>query len=625
MTSKIQAVCRLCSKSAQYAFSKEILGQYNVGYFKCTYCKSLQTEYPYWLDEAYGVGAEKFDAGKATRTLENFFLLPSLLQLLGVPPKSICVDWGAGGGLLTRLLRDVGYDVFSYDPHIASEFSHGFLWKNQTNTVKALLAFEVVEHFSIPSSEWASFFNLSPEFLIVSTEIYQDQDDSWSYLAPESGRHIFFYSDIALALIASEYGYTAYNTGRYKLFCKNALAGEALSALNDWSNRQALNIESGFKYWRSNPYFHAVADQAQIKAGHYRQSHDAFVAVDMIFFQINNSGIARVWETLLRIWSETELSKILLVLDRGNTAPRLPGLRYLEIPSFTNAEDDERMLEEICQKNGIRIFLSSYYTKPSSTPSIAVIYDMIPEKLGFDLRNVAWKLKHDAIRHASGHICISHNTAADLSEYFSLDLENIKVAHCGVDGNFQPATLQELEFTKSKYGIKKPYFLIVGERGGYKNAGIVFSALKLLPNPSEYQIVCIGGRRELEEQFKKRSLGLDVLLFRVENDEIHSIYSGAVALVYPSLYEGFGLPVVEAFSCGCPVLTCRSGSIPEIAGEDVLYFDPNNAHELSLALESVQRPAIREKLVDGGLRRSRNFSWKMMAKTVADYVLEMAK
>jgi glycosyltransferase involved in cell wall biosynthesis len=245
---------------------------------------------------------------------------------------------------------------------------------------------------------------------------------------------------------------------------------------------------------------------------------------------------------------------------------------------------------------------------------------MIPEKLGFDLSSVAWKLKHDAIRQAKGHICISHNTASDLSEYFSLSLDDIKVAHCGVDGNFRPATFQELEFIKSKYDIRKPYFLVVGERGGYKNAGVVFSALKLLPNPAEYQIVCIGGRRELEEEFKESASGLDILLFRVENDEIHSIYSGAIALVYPSLYEGFGLPVIEAFSCGCPVITCRSGSIPEIAGENVLYFEPTNAHDLALGLETVQEAAARKKLVDGGLRRSRHFSWDKMADSIADYV-----
>jgi glycosyltransferase involved in cell wall biosynthesis len=404
------------------------------------------------------------------------------------------------------------------------------------------------------------------------------------------------------------------------LFCRNPLEGEALTALNDWSNRHELNIESGFKYWRSNQYFHALSDQAQIKASHQRWTHDEFVAIDMIFFQLNNSGIARVWETLLRIWSQTEISKKLFVLDRGNTAPRLPGLRYLDIPSFTNAEDDEQMLEEVCQKHGIALFLSTYYTRPSSTPSIAFIYDMIPEKLGFDLSSVAWKLKHDAIRQAKGHICISHNTASDLSEYFSLSLDDIKVAHCGVDGNFRPATFQELEFIKSKYDIRKPYFLVVGERGGYKNAGVVFSALKLLPNPAEYQIVCIGGRRELEEEFKESASGLDILLFRVENDEIHSIYSGAIALVYPSLYEGFGLPVIEAFSCGCPVITCRSGSIPEIAGENVLYFEPTNAHDLALGLETVQEAAARKKLVDGGLRRSRHFSWDKMADSIADYV-----
>ena len=97
----ITTKCRLCEKLCSYQFSKQILGKYDISYFECTHCQSLQTEEPYWLDEAYGEEAEKYDTGKASRTLENFFTLPSLFNLLKIDIIKPSLDWGGGGGLLS--------------------------------------------------------------------------------------------------------------------------------------------------------------------------------------------------------------------------------------------------------------------------------------------------------------------------------------------------------------------------------------------------------------------------------------------------------------------------------------------------------------------------------------------
>jgi glycosyltransferase involved in cell wall biosynthesis len=616
----ITTTCRLCKHVSTFQFFKKILGKYDIAYFECSHCQSLQTDNPYWLDEAYGEDAEKFDTGKASRTLENFFNLPSLFNYLNIDKMQLSVDWGGGGGLLTRLLRDTGHNFCCYDLHFKSEFAQGFKWDKQAVKAYVITAFEVVEHFADPTTEWLKIFELNPEFVIFSTEIYRKQREEWFYLSPDNGQHIFFYSETALSLIAQRFEYTFYNIGSYFLFCKVPLLSSQIESLVSWPNqRKDLQLESFITWW-SQPFRYAIQDYEFLAS---RQSHterQGFVVIDMVFFQLNNSGIARLWESLITHWSKTTFGRMLIILDRAKTAPRIEGVRYIDIPSynFEQKSADSRMLEKICEENHASVFLSTYYTRPETTPSLLMIYDMIPELMGFDLTQAMWKLKHDAIRHASALISISHNTANDLANYFSLDIKKINIAHCGVDNNFKPSSASEIRTVQIKYGINKPYFLFVGERAGYKNAGLLFSAMQVLPDSNNYQIVCLGGNRQMEPEYLPLIKGLDVLMFRVDNSEINAIYSGALALVYPSMYEGFGLPVIEAMACGCPVITCRGGSIPEVAGEDVIYINANNSTEAVTAMLAVQSSEIREYLIKSGLHRASLFSWSKMAMAVQD-------
>jgi glycosyltransferase involved in cell wall biosynthesis len=619
--------CRLCGGIAQYRFSKVLLNKYTVAYFECGYCHSLQTEAPYWLDEAYSEQAEKFDTGKASRTLENFLLLPSLYDLLGVDRDKLFVDWGGGSGLLTRLLRDVGFNYYCYDLYSKSEFAQGFLWQQpQRQDVTLISAFEVVEHFPKPATEWEAVFNLNPDFFICSTDIYNGQGEDWFYLSPENGQHIFFYSAFALALIAGRFNYTAYPIGSYLLFCKQPLNTSTLSRLGSWAPRRRENQLQAFMGWLSQPFRYAIRDHETLALGLRAHQANETIVIDMVFFQLNRSGIARLWETLLRIWAQTPFGKRLLLLDRAHTSPRIDGLRYLDVApyDYANTDADCANLERICREHGASLFLSTYYSRPLTMPALLMIYDMIPELLGFDLNSPMWREKHLAIKGAARFVCISKNTAADLARYCSINHEKIAVAHCGVDSNFVPATEQQNQTFQDKYGITRPYFLIVGERGSYKNAGLLFSSIHLLPNYQDYQIVCLGGRPQMEPEYLPLIADLDVIMLRATNEEMHCAYSGAIALVYPSMYEGFGLPVVEAMACGCPVITCPGGSIPEIAGNDVLYISPGSTEEMAAALQLVQQADVRQRLVSAGLIRARGYSWKKMADAVQAAVEETA-
>jgi FkbM family methyltransferase len=353
------------------------------------------------------------------------------------------------------------------------------------------------------------------------------------------------------------------------------------------------------------------------------------VIVDGVFFQLNNTGIARVWNSLLEEWVISGFAKQVLVLDRAGSAPKINGVPYrtVEAYNYGATDADRQILQQICDEEGADIFISTYYTTPLSTPSVFMGYDMIPEVIGKNLDNEPmWREKHYGIKHASAYITISKNTAYDLAGCFPhISPSNITVAHCGVKTNLFPANSQEISAFQSKYGISKPYFLLVGDRSGwcgYKNGILFFEAFAQLANKHDFEIVCTGGAPTIEEDFLQYTSGVQVHKLYLTDEELRVAYSGAVVLVYPSLYEGFGMPVIEAMACGCPVIASKRASIPEVAGTAALYISGFDVSELVNALQEVQKPELRNQLISAGLEQAKKFSWSKMAEIVREALLQ---
>jgi len=208
--------CRLCGAATTGCFVLPVLGKYQVEYRRCIRCGSLQTEKPYWLDEAYAHNLSHLDTGAAQRNFSNLAACYALAKLFGLKNA---VDVGGGDGLLCRLLRDYGINCFVKDKYAAPNYAQGFT-EPDFAVPDLVIASELLEHLANPAAELGAIFDAGPTALLVTTAIYSGQGPDWWYLAPESGQHVFFYSKTGVELIARNYGYRLLMSGGYLLFIR---------------------------------------------------------------------------------------------------------------------------------------------------------------------------------------------------------------------------------------------------------------------------------------------------------------------------------------------------------------------------------------------------------------------
>ena len=617
--------CRLCRAPVQRLFDKLVLGRHTVSYHRCMGCGALQTDSPTWLDEAYAGSAELYDTGKASRTLVNFLALPPLLAILGVRKTDMAVDFGGGTGLLARLMRYVSYNFHSFDKFGSSEFMGGYVWEGIDHPCRLVTLFEVAEHFANPAEEWQRLFVCDPDWVIGSTSLFNGQGADWPYLSCESGQHVFFYSTDALNYVAHKAGRFAYNLGMYFLITRTPLEEITLAAIKNWAEQLYPACQASFESWARGPYRHASADNAEVTAYARLRQSGKKIAIDGTFFRYA-TGISRVWKSLLAQWSASGLAPSLVVIDRGRTAPRLPGIRYVEAPlyDYANAEQDRAMLQGLCDQESVGLFISTYYTIPLTTPSALMLLDMIPEVMGFDLSNLQWVAKRQAIEYAQAFVSISHSTERDLARFYPHVQTPVKaVAHCGCD--FRPAAASSVSDFKARHGISKPYFLISGGRSDYKNATLFFQAFAhFAERRGDYAVVCTNANQPLESEFAAHVGTADIHMLVLSDTDLQCAYSGALALAYPSRYEGFGLPVAEAMACACPVITCRNSSLIEVGGDAVVYVDPDNVDAMYQALLTVLITDTRADLIARGLKQAESFSWAKMACEVGQHLATWA-
>jgi glycosyltransferase involved in cell wall biosynthesis len=232
-----------------------------------------------------------------------------------------------------------------------------------------------------------------------------------------------------------------------------------------------------------------------------------------------------------------------------------------------------------------------------------------------------------AVKVADAIVAVSRYTASDISRLLDVDPRKVRVIPNGVDPSFGPVVNQaRLEAWRDSHGVDRPYILYGGAFEPRKNLPLLVEAFSRLRGDHDILLVLLGARGWLFEPTFERiaSLGLTDYVRVLEDqprDEWALAYSGAAVAVTPSLYEGFGLPVLEAMACGAPVVSSNASALPEVVGEAGLLFESGNVDALELALRKVlEDSSVAGRLRTAGLARASEFSWaRAAASTLAIY------
>jgi glycosyltransferase involved in cell wall biosynthesis len=254
-------------------------------------------------------------------------------------------------------------------------------------------------------------------------------------------------------------------------------------------------------------------------------------------------------------------------------------------------------------------------------PVVLTVHDMIHEIFAaqMDPENQYARTKQTAVLAADRIICVSENTKKDLLERCPVSEDKIQVIHLASEIDASLSFGDEAVPTQ-------PYYLYVGSRNpNYKNFGTLLDAFARVASIHADALLCvIGGALRSDEQAQVDTLGITDRLHLVANvsdRHLAKLYRCSLAFVYPSLYEGFGIPPLEAMACGTPVVAANRASIPEVVGDGGILFEPHAVQDLAdILLNLYESPAERERWIAQGNHRVQQFSWQKMAdQTFAVY------
>ncbi len=234
-----------------------------------------------------------------------------------------------------------------------------------------------------------------------------------------------------------------------------------------------------------------------------------------------------------------------------------------------------------------------------------------------------------AVRKARRIIAVSNFTRQEVEKFFPHAKGKVRVVYNGVSPEFRPAPEEEIKRVREKYGINYPYVMYLGTIEPRKNLSTLLSAFSLLIKEFPHYLVLVGMKgwkyRGIFQALEELSIRERVIFTGfVPAADLPPLYTGADVFVYPSLYEGFGIPALEAMACGTPVVASNTSSLPEVVGEAGLLADPRSPEEIARKIRMVLRDKkLAEELSLRGKQRAREFSWEKTAKGTLEVYREV--
>jgi glycosyltransferase involved in cell wall biosynthesis len=357
---------------------------------------------------------------------------------------------------------------------------------------------------------------------------------------------------------------------------------------------------------------------------------------DQVFCWQEFGGISRYfYELAKRVANERDFSSTVVAPLYVNRYLAEGGVNVkgMHIPKARNSGRIISALNSLVAPSFIRsarpdvLHETYFYRRRSLVPrgcrTVLTVFDMIQEKYPdyFLARDHTTEAKRAAVMRADRVICISSNTQRDLIDIFGVAPEKTVVIHLGF-------TLTNQGGPEAPLRESRPFLLYVGLRGRYKNFDALltaYSSSAALRN--NYSLVAFGGGRFSAVEVERiRALGLLDSVQQISGDDalLAGLYRQSTAFVYPSLYEGFGIPPLEAMSFDCPVICSNTSSLPEVVGDAACLFDPTDIDAMRAAIEKVVGfPDYHSDLVKRGRERIQHFSWDRTAKETVEVYREL--
>lgn len=379
------------------------------------------------------------------------------------------------------------------------------------------------------------------------------------------------------------------------------------------------------------------------------------IGINASFLRKPNTGIGQMTQNFLRVLFQNKNFEFVLYLEED-----LPP--NLKLPENFTAKvflplwrrDDlvrkiwweKYLLSKRAQKDACDVFISTYQCPTvfrKKIKHLMIVHDIIPkffpEYLGNSRKRKYWKLTEDGIRSADKIIAVSKRTEKDLIELLGISAKKITTNYEDVDECYKK-NISQVENAKvlKKYKLKPGYILAGGGYEVRKNVESVIRAYKFLQDKfqsdKELPRLAIYGKifpasNPLATNIEKflRELNLTkrvILLGEVPQKDMPAVFKNSVMFVYPSRYEGFGMPVLEAMNAGKPVIAAKTSSLPEVGGDAILYCDPEDVHDIAMVMRNVLINAdLRQTLSIRAKERAQQFSWQKFTRKVLHIIKEI--